>query len=42
MLRCPVCNSPDYQVMPGYGSWCEQCGFEQDAEGQTVGGDNDE
>ncbi|MEW6008216.1 MAG: hypothetical protein AB1629_01090 [Candidatus Omnitrophota bacterium] len=42
MLRCPVCNSSDYHIMPGYGSWCEHCGFERDGEGQTMGGDNDE
>jgi len=42
MLRCPICNSSDYHIMPGYGSWCEHCGLEKDGEGQTMGGDSDE
>ena len=42
MFRCPNCNSTNYHVMFGYGADCEDCGFAKDAEGETVGENNEE
>lgn len=34
MIRCPICNEAEfYYWQPGYGAWCERCGYGQDAEG---------
>jgi predicted Zn-ribbon and HTH transcriptional regulator len=42
MIRCPICNSENYHINFGYGAYCEDCGFEKDAEGETRGGDENE
>ena len=43
MICCPICNSQNYDIEPGYGSYCEDCGFGRDAEGTEVGvGDDDD
>ena len=35
--RCPYCNAEDYYHWePVYGSWCERCGYAEDAEGVGI------
>ena len=36
MIRCPECNSGYYHIHPGYGAYCEDCGFTKDAKGCTL------
>lgn len=32
MICCPMCNEAEfYHWQPGYCSWCERCGYVQDA-----------